>query len=81
MINRSFWRLLGYLRAYRLNVALSILSNILMAVFTVLSIPLISPFLELIFQAEVQAVPPARVAVQRTGFRAIPQLLPDHAHR
>jgi ABC-type multidrug transport system fused ATPase/permease subunit len=53
MINRSFWRLLGYLKAYRANVALSILSNVLMALFTVLSIPLISPFLEIIFQTEV----------------------------
>ena len=68
MINRSFWRLLGYLRAYRLNVALSILSNILMAVFTVLSIPLISPFLELIFQAEVQAVPRPELRFSVQGF-------------
>lgn len=56
MMHRSFWRLLGYIRSYRLQVAFSILSNILMAVFTVLSIPLISPFLEIIFQKEVQAL-------------------------
>lgn len=68
MINRSFWRLLGYLRAYRLNVAMSILSNVLMAIFTVLSIPLISPFLELIFQAEVQAVPRPEVRFSVQGF-------------
>lgn len=58
MMHRSFWRLLGYIRAYRLQVAFSILSNILMAVFTVLSIPLISPFLEIIFQKEVSALQP-----------------------
>ena len=58
MMHRSFWRLLGYIRSYRLQVTFSILSNILMAVFTVLSIPLISPFLEIIFQKEVQALQP-----------------------
>lgn len=58
MMHRSFWRLLGYIRAYRLQVAFSILSNILMAVFTVLSIPLISPFLEIIFQKEVRPLAP-----------------------
>ena len=68
MINRSFWRLLGYLRAYRLNVTLSILSNVLMAIFTVLSIPLISPFLELIFQADVQAGPQPKVPFSVQGF-------------
>jgi subfamily B ATP-binding cassette protein MsbA len=54
MMHRSFWRLLGYIRAYRIQVTFSILSNILMAVFTVLSIPLISPFLEIIFQQDVK---------------------------
>ncbi|MFZ4426690.1 MAG: ABC transporter ATP-binding protein [Saprospiraceae bacterium] len=59
MTHRSFWRLLGYIRAYRVQVVFSILSNVLMAVFTVLSIPLISPFLEIIFQKDVQpALPP-----------------------
>jgi ABC-type multidrug transport system fused ATPase/permease subunit len=58
MMHRSFWRLLGYIRAYRLQVVFSILSNILMAVFTVLSIPLISPFLEIIFQKEVAPLQP-----------------------
>ena len=46
---QSFWRLLGYLRRYRSNVVLAIVSNILTAVFTVISIPLLIPFLEILF--------------------------------
>jgi subfamily B ATP-binding cassette protein MsbA len=50
-------RLLSYLRKYRLNVLLSILSNVLMALFTVASIPLLIPFLEILFQDQVQPLP------------------------
>lgn len=46
----SFWRLLTRLKKYRLNVILSVSSNILMAVFTVVSIPLLQPFLEILFE-------------------------------
>ncbi len=46
----SFWRLLRRLGNYRLNVVLSIVSNVLMAVFTIISIPLLQPFLEILFQ-------------------------------
>lgn len=52
MKNNSFWRLLGYLRNYRLLVFSSILSNILMALFTVASIPLLIPFLQILFQPD-----------------------------
>lgn len=45
----SFWRLLGYLRSYRLLVALNIVSNVLTALFTAVAIPLLQPFLELLF--------------------------------
>jgi len=45
----SFWRLLGYLRNYKLNVSLGIFSNILTAIFTAVSIPLLVPFLEILF--------------------------------
>ncbi len=48
-MNRSFWRLLGYLRNYKPNVTLNVLSNILTAVFTAASIPLLVPFLEILF--------------------------------
>jgi ABC-type multidrug transport system fused ATPase/permease subunit len=46
----SFWRLLTRLKNYRLNVILSVVSNILMAVFTIISIPLLQPFLEILFE-------------------------------
>lgn len=68
MTNRSFWRLLRYLRFYRLQVAMSISSNLLMAIFTVLSIPLISPFLELIFETEVKPVPKPAASFSLKGF-------------
>jgi subfamily B ATP-binding cassette protein MsbA len=55
----SFWRLLGYLRNYKLHVGLNIISNILTALFTALSIPLLIPFLEILFdRRELVAEPP-----------------------
>ena len=42
-------RLLKYLRGYRRNILLNIISNILMALFTVVSIPAIIPFLQILF--------------------------------
>lgn len=48
----SFWRLLGYLRNYKKEVSLNIISNILTALFTAISIPLMIPFLELLFNQE-----------------------------
>lgn len=46
---KSFWRLLGHLRHYRAQVLLNIVSNLLTAFFTALAIPLLQPFLELLF--------------------------------
>ncbi|MEN0006462.1 MAG: ABC transporter ATP-binding protein [Bacteroidota bacterium] len=46
---QSFWRLLGYLRKYKTNVVLNIVSNVLVALFTAISIPLLIPFLEILF--------------------------------
>lgn len=40
---------MGYLRNYKANVALNAISNILTAFFTVVSIPLLIPFLEILF--------------------------------
>lgn len=45
----SFWRLLGYMRNYKVYVSFNIFSNIMTAVFTALSIPLLVPFLEILF--------------------------------
>lgn len=45
----SFWRLLQYIRNYRLYFFLAISSNVLTALFTIVSIPLLIPFLEILF--------------------------------
>ncbi|MBC6995714.1 ABC transporter transmembrane domain-containing protein [Neolewinella lacunae] len=45
----SFRRLIGYLGNYRGLVTLAIVSNVLTALFTVVSIPLFAPFLEILF--------------------------------
>jgi len=42
-------QILGYLRSYKWPMTLSILSNILMAVFVVVSIPTIIPFFQILF--------------------------------
>ena len=41
--------LLGFLHKYRRNVSLNVLSNIFMVVFSVFSIPMLIPFLEILF--------------------------------
>lgn len=53
-----FLRLIARLKDYKAYVYLSILCNILMVVFTVVSIPLIIPFFQILFERE----PPAKVA-------------------
>jgi len=53
----GFWRLMSRLKDYKRNVFLSIISNILMAVFTVVSIPMIYPFLNILFSKEPKIVP------------------------
>lgn len=46
---KGFWRLLSRIKAYRKNFVLSILSNIMLSVFTVISIPLLIPFFQILF--------------------------------
>lgn len=46
---KGFWKLLGRAKDYKTNVVLGILFNILLAIFTVVSIPLIIPFFQLLF--------------------------------
>ncbi len=46
---QSFWRLLKYMKNYKLNVFLNIVCNLLMAMFTAVSIPAIIPFLQILF--------------------------------
>ncbi len=46
---KSFWRLLRYLGRYRSLVVSAIACNILTAVFTVISIPMLIPFFQILF--------------------------------
>lgn len=45
----GFWRLLSQIRNYKKNFALSIFSNILYSIFTIISIPLLVPFFNILF--------------------------------
>lgn len=56
---RSFLRLLGLLKNYKLPLALHIVSNLLMAIFTIFSLPAIIPFFQLFLNQELStAIPP-----------------------
>ena len=55
--NSGFWRLMSRLKGYKRNVTLAIISNVLMAIFTVISIPMIAPFFDILFSQEAIAVP------------------------
>ena len=46
---KSFWRLLRYLGRYRSLVVSAIACNVLTAVFTVISIPMLIPFFQILF--------------------------------
>jgi subfamily B ATP-binding cassette protein MsbA len=63
----SFWRLMKYLRNYRWYVALAISSNVLTAVFTVVSIPFIKPFLDILFNMKEVSSEPVRLQFTLTG--------------
>jgi ABC-type multidrug transport system fused ATPase/permease subunit len=47
---RSFRRLLAYMENYRTLVAIAILCNVLTAIFTVVSIPMLQPFFNILFE-------------------------------
>ena len=55
--NSGFWRLMSRLKGYKKKVILAIISNVLMAIFTVISIPMIAPFFDILFSQEVIALP------------------------
>ena len=59
----SLRRLLRHLQPYRILVGLNIISNILMAVFTVVSIPVFIPFFRILFGLESKvSEPPASIS-------------------
>lgn len=47
-----FFRLLAYIKNYKFNIAGNIISNILMVFFSLASLPLISPFIKILFNQE-----------------------------
>jgi ABC-type multidrug transport system fused ATPase/permease subunit len=60
---RDLKRLLRHLYPYRRLVALNMISNLLMALFTVVSIPVFIPFFRILFQMETPVTtPPERIA-------------------
>lgn len=54
----GFWRLMARLKDYKRNVLLSIVSNILLSIFTVVSIPLIVPFFQILFDTSPRITEP-----------------------
>jgi ATP-binding cassette, subfamily B, bacterial MsbA len=60
MKKTSLWRLLKYIIKYKRLVALNILCNLLMAIFMVISIPTLIPFLNILFNPDkIQNAPPS----------------------
>lgn len=53
-----FWYILKRLSPYKFWLALSVLSNVLMSIFTIASIPIFIPFFELLFQPEKNSIVP-----------------------
>ncbi|MCS7036119.1 MAG: ABC transporter transmembrane domain-containing protein [Saprospiraceae bacterium] len=65
-------RLLRYFRPYKRLLLLAVVSNLLMSLFLVVSIPVLQPFLQILFDLPGKAAaPPALQAA--TGFRALEQ--------
>lgn len=60
MKKTSLWRLLKYITKYKRLVALNILCNLLMAIFMVISIPTLIPFLNILFNPDkIRNAPPS----------------------
>lgn len=69
---KSFWRLLRYLGRYQSLVVAAIGCNILTAVFTVISIPMLIPFFQILFdRTEMAEAPPA----EPMGLTNIPEYI------
>lgn len=67
---KSFLRLLSYIRNYKLNVVLNIICNILMVFFSILGIPALIPFLQVLLgQEELPQVAPASLTFTPDGVK------------
>jgi subfamily B ATP-binding cassette protein MsbA len=65
-------RLLRYFRPYKRLLLLAVLSNVLMSLFLVVSIPVLQPFLQILFDIPGKSVAPEALS-EATGFRAVEQ--------
>lgn len=65
------FQLLRYYRPFKRNILLAIASNLLMSAFMVVSIPVLQPFLQILFQDAPQA--PVAPPVRGWGFRHLEQ--------
>ncbi len=65
----SFRRLIGYIGRYKKFIGLNIVSNILTAVFTVVSIPLLQPFFEILFDQTGPVTSPPPGGFSLANFR------------
>ncbi|MCE2788780.1 MAG: ABC transporter ATP-binding protein/permease [Saprospiraceae bacterium] len=56
----GFWQMMARIRDYRRDFTLSILSNILLSIFTIISIPLLIPFFQILFdRVQESGLPPS----------------------
>lgn len=65
-------RLFAYFRPYRRLLALAVLSNLLMSLFMVVSIPMLQPFLQILFDVPGKMMEPQALG-EATGFGAVEQ--------
>ncbi|MCC6279957.1 MAG: ABC transporter ATP-binding protein [Saprospiraceae bacterium] len=66
------FRLLRYFKPFRKLLALSVLCNLLMSLFMVVSIPVLQPFLQILFSTG-EAQPLPEPAVKASGFQGLEQ--------
>lgn len=63
-------RLLRYFRPYKRLLLLAVVSNLLMSLFLVVSIPVLQPFLQILFDIPGKSAAPQALS-EATGFRAV----------
>lgn len=68
-------RLLRYFSPYKRLLLLAVVSNLLMSLFLVVSIPVLQPFLQLLFDVPDKTAGGATVLKEATGIRAVEQAI------
>ncbi len=70
--------LLTYFRPYKRLLVLAVVSNVLMSLFLVVSIPVLQPFLQILFDMPSKAADNREVLREATGFRAAEQTVSSY---